>query len=100
MNHGDTESRWGTAMVFVKDLPGIIMDSAIYNCGTETSAVAAMAGPGMGLAQYFPLGSKTVRSACLAIRAWRVDHEVDYFVADAAVLQVDDFGCAQAIHRL
>jgi len=37
---------------------------------------------------------------CSATGAGRVNHEVDYFLADAAVLQVDDLGCRQAIHRL
>ena len=34
------------------------------------------------------------------MRARRVDHEVDYFLADATVLQIDDLGCRQVIHRL
>ena len=29
-----------------------------------------------------------------------VDHEVDYFVADATFLKIDDLGCVQVIHRL
>ena len=32
------------------------------------------------------------------MRTCRVDHEVDYLLADATVLQIDDLGCRQAIH--
>ena len=34
------------------------------------------------------------------MRARRVDHEIDYFLADATVLQIDDLGGRQVIHRL
>ena len=34
------------------------------------------------------------------MRARRVDHEVDYLLADATVLQIDDLGGRQVIHRL
>ena len=37
---------------------------------------------------------------CSAMRARRVDHEVDDFLADATVLQIDDLSCRQVIQRL
>lgn len=34
------------------------------------------------------------------MRARRVDHEVDYLLADATVLQIDNLSGRQVIHRL
>jgi len=47
--------------------------------------------------ENFPSDSQTDRALCSAMRACGVDHEVDDFLADATVLQIDDFSSRQMI---